>query len=76
MHRNHFPTGARCLESADAQECAPPGIGDALGQVVVPEHIADLHVLVIDRVVLTHEGERGLVVEVLSLPPHRLLRLR
>jgi hypothetical protein len=48
---------------------------DALGQVAVLHHVADLQILVIDRVVLAYERERVLVVEVLSLAAHFLIRL-
>jgi hypothetical protein len=43
--------------------------------VVVLDHGADLQVLVIDGVVLAHEGERRLVVNVLSLALDLLMRL-
>src|SRR5262249_50759901 len=64
----------RSFEAQDGQKRAPPGIRDALGQVVVPYQVADLQRFVIDRVVLTHQGERGLMVEVLALPSHVLRR--
>jgi hypothetical protein len=39
-----------------------------------PDHIARLQVLMIDRVVLSNERERRLVVKVRSLASHRLVR--
>ena len=62
--------GACCLESEDAQERAPARIMDALGEMVVLEHVGRLQVLVIDHVVVAHQRERRLVVEVLSLALH------
>jgi hypothetical protein len=43
--------------------------------VVVLRHVADLHVLVIERVVLAHQLERYFMLEVLPLPPDLLVRL-
>jgi hypothetical protein len=44
--------------------------------MVIPDHVVDLQVLVLDHSVGAHQRERGLVMKVLSLPLHRLLRLR
>jgi hypothetical protein len=44
--------------------------------VVILHHIGGLRVLVIGGIVGSHQGERGLVVNVLSLAPHLLMRLR
>ena len=49
---------------------------DALGEMVILEHVGCLQVLVIDRVVRPHECQRRLVVEVLSLALHFLMRFR
>jgi len=49
---------------------------DAPGAVVVADRVADLHVLMSDRVVLLHQRVRPLVVNILALPPDRLVRLR
>jgi hypothetical protein len=43
---------------------------------MVPQHTGCVHVLVIDRVVGSHQLERRLVVKVLSLALHRLMCLR
>jgi hypothetical protein len=43
--------------------------------VVILHHVGGLQVLVIDRVLLTQKGERGLVVEILPLTPHVLMCL-
>src|SRR5262249_20851465 len=68
---SRFPAVA-ALRAHDAQECAPPHLADALGEVVVLEQVGRLHVLVIERVV--RANERGLVVEVLALALHLLMR--
>jgi hypothetical protein len=39
------------------------------------EHVGRLHVLVRDRVVLTHKGQRHLVVKILPLASYCLMRL-
>jgi hypothetical protein len=43
--------------------------------MAILDQVDRLQILVIDRVVLTHQGERGLVMKVRSLPPHLLMRL-
>jgi hypothetical protein len=70
------PTGACCLVGEGAQERCPPCILDALGEMVVPDHIGDLQVLVINRVVGSDQCQRRLMMEVLPLAPHLLVRLR
>ena len=62
-----FPTGACCLVGKHAQERCPPGIVAALGEMAVLEHIGRLEMVVIDRLVRTHERERRVVVKVLPL---------
>lgn len=42
--------GAYCLESDDAQDPIPPGVGDGLGALVAPEHGGWLQALEVDRV--------------------------
>jgi hypothetical protein len=44
--------------------------------VVVLDQIGDLQVLVIDHIMLAHQCDRCLVVEVSSLATHRQMRLR
>jgi hypothetical protein len=44
-----------CFESEDAQELTPPGIADALGEVMTPDHVGRLHIFVVDRVMLSNE---------------------
>jgi hypothetical protein len=58
------------------KNAAPSGIADALGKVVIPNQVGRLQVLVRDGVVLARQGERRLVVTVLSLTAHSLMRLR
>ena len=76
MDRYDLSTGACCLVGEDAQERAPSGILDALGKMVVLEHVGRLQVFVIDGVVLAHEGERRLMAKVPSLALHLLMRSR
>jgi hypothetical protein len=48
---------------------------DALGEMVILEHVGRLQVFVINCVVLTNQLERCLVMEVLPLALHFLMRL-
>jgi hypothetical protein len=60
-------TGACCRVGEEAQERAPPGILDALGEMVVLEQIADLQLRMRDRVIGLDQRERRLVVNILPL---------
>ena len=53
-----------------------PASLDAFGEMVVLDHIADLQLFVIDRVVLAYELECCLMVKVLPLATHFLMRFR
>jgi hypothetical protein len=75
-HSDDSAPSACCFGAEDAQERRPARIGDAFGKVVVPDHVGRLQVLMIDGVILAHQLERYLVVEVLSLSLHLLMRLR
>jgi hypothetical protein len=75
VDRLHFPTGVCRLVAQDAQEGPPACICDALGEVVILNHVADLQVFVIHGVVLAHERERRLLMKVLPLSPDFLMRL-
>ncbi len=74
-HGYDSPTGACCLVGEDAQERRPPSILDTLGEMVIPEHVGRLQVLVINHIIGTHQGERRLMMKVLPLAAHRLMRL-
>jgi hypothetical protein len=76
VDRLHLLPGACCLESEDGEKRRPACVRDALCKVVVPDHIGRLQLFMIDRVVLLNEGQRRLMVEVLSLATYRLMRLR
>ena len=65
-----------CFESEDAQECRPPGITDAFGEMVIPDHVGRLQVFVVDRVVGSDQRERRLMMKILSLAAYLLMRLR
>jgi hypothetical protein len=59
--------GDNCLPSVsrfarqEGPDCAPPRITAALGEVLVLDQVGRRQVLVSDRVVLAHQGERRLV---------------
>jgi hypothetical protein len=76
VYRYYPLPGAFSLESKDGEKRAPPCIGDALGKVTVPDHIADLQIFVIDHIIGSHQGERRLVMKVLSLTAHQMVRFR
>ena len=76
IDRYHFTPGPYCLGVKDAQELRPARVLDALGEMVILDHIGRLQVLVIDHIILAHEGERRLVVKVPPLAAHRLMRFR
>src|SRR5262249_52409525 len=63
-----------CFGCEDAQERTPPGILDALGKMVVPEHVGCLQVLVVDGVVGLNQSPSHLVMKVLSLAARVLMR--
>src|SRR5262249_53359227 len=44
--------------------------------MMVPHHVADLQIFVIDHIELAHRCQCDLVVEVLPLSAHRLMRFR
>jgi hypothetical protein len=75
MDRKYFPTGACRLESEDGEKRRPARIGDALGEVVVLDHVGRVQVFVIDRIVRPHQGERRLMVKILPLALQLLMRL-
>jgi hypothetical protein len=54
----------------------PSRILDALGEVVILDHVADLQVFVTDHISGAHKRERRLVMKVLSLAAHPLMRFR
>ena len=64
-----FPAAAACCRFArqDAQERTPARIADALGQVIVLDHVGRLQVFVIDRVVLPEQLQGEFVMEILPL---------
>ncbi len=71
-HSDHSSPSVCCCGCEDAQELAPARVLNRLGQIVVLEQVGDLQVFMRDRVVLSHELECRLVVEVGALPPHCL----
>jgi hypothetical protein len=71
----HSLPSIRSFESKDGQERAPPGVGDRLRQVVIPDHIGNPQVFVIDHIVRLDELARFLVVKVAPLSCDVLMRL-
>jgi hypothetical protein len=61
-------------EGKHAQVGGPSSVRDSLGEVVILEHVGRLQGFTIDRVVAPDERQRRLAVELLPLPPHRLMR--
>ena len=55
---------------------ATPRVSDRRGEPALLEQVADLHIRVSERVVLTHQRQRRLGMTIPWLPPHRLRRLR
>src|SRR5258708_837049 len=73
----YYPlAGPYCLACEDATEPRPAGIADALSQVVIPQHIGDLQIFQVNRVVLAQQGQRGLVVVIGALAFDVLMGLR
>src|SRR5215469_12192046 len=62
--------GGCCFAFEDGPERRPPGITEALGEVVVPDPVGEPQVFHIDGVILMQRREGSLVVKVPSLPPH------
>ena len=63
----HSLPGSYRLEREDGQKHTPPSIADALGQVVVPHHVGDPQVFVIDYVVRLDQLAGVSVMEVTAL---------
>ena len=64
-----------CFESKDGEERAPSRIRDALGEMVVPDHVGRLQILKVDGIILLDQRVRFFVVKVAPLPLHLLVRL-
>ena len=54
------------------RNCDQPASWMDAGEVVIPDPVGGLQVLVIDCVVGAHQRKRRLVVEILALTSHRL----
>jgi hypothetical protein len=72
---NHSLPGSYRLESKDGQEHAPPRIRDALGEMVVLDHVSDPQIFMIDHIVGLDKRGGLLVVEIAPLAGDVLLRL-
>jgi len=72
---NHLLTGAYCLVVKWGPELRPASIADALGQGAVAYPIGNPHIFPVDRVEVTYQVKRHLVVAVRSLSPDLLVCL-
>src|SRR5215469_12651242 len=75
-HGDDSTASVPCFAFEDGPKLGPAGITHALGEVVVPDQVGHRQVFQIDRVVLPHQEERRLVVEVVPLPTDLLVLLR
>jgi hypothetical protein len=46
--------GAFNLDSKDGEECRPSRVRNGLGEVVIPHHVGDPQLLVIDHIIGSH----------------------
>jgi hypothetical protein len=65
------PNGACCPERQVDQQCRPPCIAAALRALVILDHVVDLQVFMIDRVMPLNKVERCLVMKVPAPPLYR-----
>src|SRR5258706_11153817 len=72
-NRHHSTPGPCCLGFEDGTECGPPSIADALGELMIPDHVADLQIFQIDRVGGSQQCNRRLMMKVCPLAPHMLM---
>src|SRR6185437_4535104 len=63
-YRYHSTPSVCCFGFEDGTELRPACIADALGEVVVPDHIFDLQFFEVDGVVVPEQLQRRLVVEI------------
>ena len=75
MDGDHLPTGARCLEGKNGQKPRPACVVNALGEMMVLDHVGRLQILIIDRVIDADQSQRRLVVKILALAAHLLMCL-
>src|SRR5262245_8618133 len=75
MDRLDSLPGACSLESENGQKRRPACVRNRLGEVVIPDHVGDPQIFMINRIVLARQLERRLVMEVLSLAAYCLMRL-
>src|SRR5690242_15284508 len=67
IDRFHSLPGSSRLESEDAQELRPPPVADALGEVVILDHVGRLQIFMCNGVVDARQRAGFLVVKVSSL---------
>jgi hypothetical protein len=63
-----------CFGCEDTQELAPARVLDGLGEMMILDHIGRVQVLIIDHIVLSHECEHHLAMEVHALTLYLLMR--
>jgi amphi-Trp domain-containing protein len=74
-HGDDATASVCCFAFEDGPELCPAGITDALGQVVVLDHVGHLQVFKIDDLVVAHQLERRFMLEVAPLPVDLLVLL-
>src|SRR5579875_4136416 len=75
-YRNHFTTGPCSLVVKDGEKLPPARIADALAEMPIPHHVADLKILMVDDIVGGNEFVGFLVLIVQALACHRLMHFR
>lgn len=75
IHLDDHTAGAFSLARKDQDELTPSCVTDALGEMMILHHPFNIQIFHGDRVELTHDLERRLVVEIPPLAPNLLMFL-
>ena len=70
VHSYHLMTGSCSLVTEDVEECAPTGVHDALGQMMVLDHVGDLKVFYRNTLIAFSIGFRRLEMVITALAIH------
>jgi putative transposase len=76
IHLDYLSAGAFSLARKDQDELAPSRVTDALGEMMIPDHPSHVQIFDGNRVKLSHDIERSLVVKVRALASYLLVLLR
>jgi hypothetical protein len=74
-HSNHLMTSSCSLLFEDVEKCAPTGVQDGFGKVVVLDHVAYRQVFYHDTMIALRIGLGGLEMMITSLPIDLQMRL-